>query len=96
MLSTKNVQLHEHTSRKLIARFVGPFRVLKKVGLQAYRLQLPDSMRHIHPMFHISLLRKPADPTLGPGTSLAAGPGPINPPVATDDQLWELENIINQ
>ena len=55
LLSTCNLKLKE-TPGKLQKHFVGPFRVIKIIGEQAYRLSLPDDWR-IHPMFHVSLLR---------------------------------------
>ncbi|KAJ9557680.1 hypothetical protein OSB04_012294 [Centaurea solstitialis] len=39
-------------------RFLGPFIILEKVGLQAYRLDLPPEMDGIHPTFHVCYLRK--------------------------------------
>ncbi|KAI3759833.1 hypothetical protein L6452_07928 [Arctium lappa] len=43
---------------KLSPRFHGPFTILEKVGLQAYRLDLPPEMDGIHPTFHVCYLRK--------------------------------------
>ncbi|KAJ9555926.1 hypothetical protein OSB04_010540 [Centaurea solstitialis] len=43
---------------KLSPRFLGPFTILEKVGLQAYRLELPPEMDGIHPTFHVCYLRK--------------------------------------
>ena len=42
--------------RKLGARFVGPFKVLRRLNEVCYRLQLPSDYR-INPSFHVSLLR---------------------------------------
>ncbi|KAH7277040.1 hypothetical protein KP509_39G031400 [Ceratopteris richardii] len=42
---------------KLSPRYCSPFPVTKKVGLWAYELQLPDDS-WIHPVFHVSRLRK--------------------------------------
>ncbi|KAI3805399.1 hypothetical protein L1987_27748 [Smallanthus sonchifolius] len=43
---------------KLSPRFVGPFRIMARVGIIAYRLELPDELSGIHPTFHVSHLRK--------------------------------------
>ncbi|GJX64328.1 putative reverse transcriptase domain-containing protein [Tanacetum coccineum] len=43
---------------KLSPRFIGPFKILKKVGEVAYTLELPEEMRGIHNNFHVSYLRK--------------------------------------
>ncbi|XP_024989174.1 uncharacterized protein LOC112523729 [Cynara cardunculus var. scolymus] len=43
---------------KLNPRFLGPFKVLARVGLQAYRLELPTEMAGIHNTFHVCYLRK--------------------------------------
>ncbi|GJR32115.1 reverse transcriptase domain-containing protein [Tanacetum coccineum] len=50
---------------KLAPRFVGPFKIIKKVGPMAYRLDLPKELNGVHDMFHVSNLKKClADPTL--------------------------------
>ncbi|KAD3336655.1 hypothetical protein E3N88_32174 [Mikania micrantha] len=43
---------------KLSPRFIGPFRIMARVGKVAYRLDLPDELNRIHPTFHVSHLRK--------------------------------------
>ncbi|KAJ9146018.1 hypothetical protein P3X46_028338 [Hevea brasiliensis] len=43
---------------KLASRYIGPFEVTDKVGVVAYRLELPPNLSHVHPVFHISMLRK--------------------------------------
>nr|GEU34217.1 putative reverse transcriptase domain-containing protein [Tanacetum cinerariifolium] len=50
---------------KLATRFVGPFEIFEKVGLMAYRLDLPEELNGVHDTFHVSNLKKClADPTL--------------------------------
>ncbi|GKE12966.1 putative reverse transcriptase domain-containing protein, partial [Tanacetum coccineum] len=50
---------------KLAPRFVGPFKIVKKVGLVAYILRLPEELNGVHDTFHVSNLKKClADPTL--------------------------------
>ncbi|GKB75295.1 putative reverse transcriptase domain-containing protein [Tanacetum coccineum] len=50
---------------KLAPRFVGPFEIVEKVGLVAYRLDLPEELDGVHDTFHVLNLKKClADPTL--------------------------------
>jgi len=44
--------------RKLTPRFVGPFEIVEKVGVVAYRIALPPSLSNLHDVFHVSQLRK--------------------------------------
>ena len=43
---------------KLSPRFIGPFEILSRVGEVAYKLALPPSLSAVHPIFHVSMLRK--------------------------------------
>ncbi|GJQ92391.1 putative reverse transcriptase domain-containing protein [Tanacetum coccineum] len=43
---------------KLNPRYVGPFKVLKKVGAVAYKLELPQELSRVHNTFHVSNLKK--------------------------------------
>ena len=49
---------------KLSPHFIGPFDILDKAGVLAYRLALPPTLSGIHNVFHVSMLRKyVSDPT---------------------------------
>ena len=43
---------------KLAPRYVGPFRITKRIGAVSYQLELPQSLSSVHNVFHISMLRK--------------------------------------
>ena len=43
---------------KLRPRFVSPFKIIQRIGKQAYRLELPEDLAGIHDVFHVSYLRK--------------------------------------
>ena len=43
---------------KLSPRFIGPYEILERVGLVAYRLALPLELAKLHYVFHVSVLRK--------------------------------------
>lgn len=60
LLASKNLKfkgqgLGERT-KKLMPRFIGPFAILARVGLVAYRIGLPPTVK-VHPVFHVSLLK---------------------------------------
>jgi hypothetical protein len=44
--------------RKLSPRFIGSFRVFRRVGEMAYQLELPASLSDVHNVFHVSQLKK--------------------------------------
>ena len=60
LLDTRNLVLPE--TCKLADHYVGPFRIIAKVGPIAYHLELPANMA-IHDVFHISLLKPYQQPS---------------------------------
>ena len=56
-LSTKNLAIPQGLTRKLVPKYIGPFKILKEYpNTSTFKLELPDSLR-IHPNFHSSLLK---------------------------------------
>ena len=43
---------------KLSPRYVGPYKIIKRVGEVAYKLELPGELQGIHNTFHVSNLRR--------------------------------------
>ena len=83
-LSTKNLRF-KAAERKLAPRFIGPFRVLEKIGLQAYRLALPDKYARLHNVFPVQLLE--------PWHARAGEGDPMPMPDLEDDDEWEVAEV---
>ncbi|XP_070049304.1 uncharacterized protein [Nicotiana tomentosiformis] len=50
---------------KLSPGYIGPYRIIQRIGQVAYRLELPHEMLLVHPVFHVSMLKKVVgDPAL--------------------------------
>ncbi|GJS89929.1 hypothetical protein Tco_0772565 [Tanacetum coccineum] len=44
--------------RKLNPQYIGPFKILKRIGPVAYKLELPEELNNVHNTFHVSNLKK--------------------------------------
>ncbi|XP_070036594.1 uncharacterized protein [Nicotiana tomentosiformis] len=43
---------------KLSPRYIGPYKSIRRVGQVAYELDLSSILKSVHPVFHVSMLRK--------------------------------------
>jgi len=43
---------------KLSPRYIEPYKILRRIGQVAYELELPSELEFVHPVFHVSMLRK--------------------------------------
>jgi Integrase zinc binding domain len=70
-LSTKNITFAKGLARKLIPKYIGPYKIIKDFSNQSFKLELPAHLkqRGVHDVFHSSLLRihVPNDDRLFPG-----------------------------
>jgi hypothetical protein len=73
--------IFKRVHQKLTSQFYSPYPVVQKISAVAYKLQLPEG-NCIHPVFHVSLLKKYVGDLVVPFTAL--------PPV-TDEGLSILE-----
>ena len=86
LLSTQNLRL-KGIPHKLQRKFCGPYKILEKIGAQAYRLKLPDTWR-IHPVFHVSLLKQWRPSTL------QSVPGEVELEDPDRPQYFDVEKIL--
>ena len=79
--------LHIKGTRKLLSKQYGPFTIKEKIGMVAYRLDLPPSMK-IHNVFHVDLL-------LPYKKTEAYGPAYTRPAsdLIEEEEKYEVESI---
>jgi hypothetical protein len=94
-LSTKNLKLPKKRARKLVPKYLGPFRITQVVSPGAsYKLELSQELkvRGIHDVFHASLLRVhiPNDDRRFPGRQMHQLPGFGQTP-----KEWAVDRILS-
>src|SRR6266571_7379182 len=65
-------------SKKLSEKNLGPFEIIAQPGTHSHTLRLPDTMRAIHPVFHVSQI-EPSIPNIIPNRTQ-----PLPPPIEID------------
>ena len=84
LLNSKNLYLPG--SRKFSQRWVGPFRVVARVGPLAYRLDMSGRFDRVHPVFHVSLLKS--------HTAGGSSAGPPEPVEIAGHLEYQVERIL--
>ncbi|KAL0180337.1 hypothetical protein M9458_025779, partial [Cirrhinus mrigala] len=89
-LSTRDLRLRQ-PCRKLSPRYIGPFKILRRINDVTFQLQLPPRYR-VHPTFHVSLL-KPIHPsaTETPGAEVEPPP----PEVLDPPSIYTVHEILD-
>ena len=77
-------------SKKFAEKYLGPFEIIAQVGSVSFTLHLPDSMRSIHPIFHISML-EPSTPNQFPNQIQI--PKPLI--IINSDSKYEISKILD-
>ena len=77
-------------TKKLSERYLGPFKVIGKPGTHSYLIKLPNHLRTIHPVFHVSQI-KPV-----PLSNIPNRVNPPPPPIEIDSNLeFEVAKILD-
>nr|GAT47604.1 gag-pol polyprotein [Mycena chlorophos] len=94
-LSTKNLSIPKKRSRKLVPKYIGPYRILEDYKNGTFKLDLPSELkrRGNHPAFHASLLRIhiPNDDRRFPGRQISQFTGIGD----EDEHEWAVDRILS-
>jgi hypothetical protein len=85
---SKNIAT-KRPSKKLDCKYYGPFRIGERIGIHAFRLKLPASLK-IHDVFHIDVL-EPAPPQSYLRNRRAETPGPAE----SAEGVYEVERVLD-
>ena len=78
-------------SSKMEDKWFGPYEVLEKIGASVYKLKLPKTMKVIHPVFNVSLLK----PFMEPAFNSQIKPPPPPPVLVDSEEEYEVDEILN-
>ncbi|KAL6129684.1 hypothetical protein ACLB2K_073033 [Fragaria x ananassa] len=74
----KQQSVKKRANHKLSPRYYGPYQIEKRIGQVAYKLKLPPTAK-VHPVFHVSLLKKKVGENAGVATHFPPDIDPHNP-----------------
>jgi len=76
--------------KKFSKKYLGPYEIIAQPSLQSFTLCLPDTIRAIHPVFHVSML-KPATPN----TFQQYSEPPPAPVIIDREPEYKISKIVN-
>ena len=79
-----------HPSKKLSDKNLGPFTIIVQPGTHSFMLRLPNTMKSVHPVFHVSKLK------LSHPSTILNRVQPPPPPIKVDREVkYKVEEILN-
>ena len=75
---------------KLTPRYIGSFEILERIGVVAYRLALPPDISQVHPVFHVSMLKRYI---LDPSHVLQPYSVEVNKDLTYEEEPVEIVNV---
>ena len=91
-VNVKNFTLPQGLTPKFIAKFAGPFPIVKQVFDNAYKLALPPEIK-VHLVFHISLLKEYFEDSVRLEREQVLRPVPE---LVGNHKEYEVETILNK
>jgi len=77
-------------SKKLSKKYLGPYEIIAQPSPQSFTLHLPDTIRAVHPVFHISMLEPATHNTFQQHSE------PLLVPVIIDGEPeYKISKIVN-
>lgn len=86
--SRENIKLPGALTKKFSAPYIGPFRVLEARSDVTYKIDLPKTLKRIHPVFHVSVLKKYKEGH--ESQQVLRQPGPVMG--ENEEAEWEIES----
>jgi len=77
-------------SKKLSEKYLRPYEIIAQPSLQSFTLRLPETMRAVHPVFHVSML-EPATPN----TFQQCSEPPPAPVIIDREPEYEISKIVD-
>ena len=78
------------SSKKLSEKYLGPYEIIAQPGTLSFTLHLPESIRSVHPVFHVSMLEPATSNTFSKRIQLA--PAPV---IIDGEPKYEISRIVD-
>ena len=77
-------------SKKLSKKYLGPYKIISQPGTLSFALHLPESMRSVHPVFHVSMLEPATSNTFS--KRIQPAPAPV---IIDGEPEYEISRIVD-